>query len=206
MHSEVEALLRVVPADHGADERVDWTLVERELGIGLPADYKSFMAVYGAGSLGDLAIFPPLPVDYPQWDPGSVSEQTGRLRELWAVEGGIPGVAEDPDCVLAWGAGCNANEVGWLMSGSDPAMWPTVVWRRHSTPRLAVFDCGMVAFIRRMLLAQFDECPFSDLTLWGRPAAFVHWAEEQRRWLAGLDPETGEPDPVVADFLQWPRP
>ncbi|KAF5995920.1 hypothetical protein BOG92_033020 [Streptomyces sp. WAC00263] len=34
----------------------------------------------------------------------------------------------------------------------------------------------------------------------------VHWREAQRRRLAGLNPETGEPDPVVQDFLRWPAP
>jgi hypothetical protein len=44
------------------------------------------------------------------------------------------------------------------------------------------------------------------VALWGVTAPFVHWREQQRRWLAGLDPETGDPDPYVQDFLQWPAP
>jgi hypothetical protein len=205
-HPAVEALLRIVPADHGADEQLDWSTVEGTLGAKLPSDYKSFMATYGGGDIGELVVLLPLPVDYPQWDPGSISEHSETLRGIWDDEGGVPGVSLGADAVLAWGTGCNANEMGWLMAGADPDHWPVVVWRRHGQPRWAMFDCGMVEFVRRMMLAEFDECPLSDKSLWGRVEPFVNWREQQHRYLAGLDPMTGEPDPVIQGFLEWPKP
>lgn len=102
--------------------------------------------------------------------------------------------------VLPWGTGCNANEMGWLMTDADPDQWPVVAWRRHMSygdSHWALFDCGMVQFLTRMMLAEFDECPLGDASLWGRPAPFVSWREQRRRLVAGLDPLTGEPDPYA---------
>jgi hypothetical protein len=208
VHSSVRELLQIMPADHGADEQLDWAMVEESLGVRLPSDYKSFMAVYGAGSIGDdgLGVLAPLPVDYPQWDPESIQDYTPTMRDIWEFEGGVPGVSLGSEAVLAWGVGANANDLGWLMSDPDPDNWPVIAARRHGTPYWAMFDCGMVDFIRRLMLGEFDECPLSDASLWRRPSPFVHWREEQRRWLAGLNPATGEPDPIIQDFLKWPKP
>lgn len=202
-------LLSLVPSVHGADEEVDWRAVHEALGVRLPSDYTAFMSVYGAGGLGDLDILGPLPVKGLQWDPGNILEIAPEFRDLWNSEGGVPGIVADGGSVLPWGSGCNANELGWLMLDPDPEKWPVVVWRRqisYGDSRWKLFDCGMVDFLVRMMCARFDECPLGDASLWGRTAPFVHWREKQRRWLAGLDPETGEPDPIIQDFLQWPAP
>ncbi|WP_240529691.1 hypothetical protein [Streptomyces mangrovisoli] len=167
------------------------------------------MSVYGAGGLGDLGILGPLPVEFLQWDPGSILDGLPEFRERWADEGGVPGVDAGGTSVMPWGSGCNANELGWLMRGDDPDDWPVVVWRRQISwgdSHWKLFECGMVDFLVRMMRAEFDDCPLGDASLWGRTAPFVHWREKQRRWLAGLNPETGEPDPVIQDFLQWPAP
>jgi len=37
-------------------------------------------------------------------------------------------------------------------------------------------------------------------------AIFKTFLEQQHRYLAGLDPMTGEPDPVIQGFLEWPKP
>lgn len=70
-----------------------------------------------------------------------------------------------------------------------------VVWRRHGDPHWALFDCGMTDFLRRLMTAEFDACPLSDLSLSGRVGTFVHHEEQERRFHAGLDPVSGEPDP-----------
>jgi hypothetical protein len=197
-----------MPADHGVDEQLDWPTVEETLGVRLPSDYKSFMATYGGGDIGDegMTILLPLPVDYLQWDPGNISDYTPDLRYISEIGGGVPGVSLGSDAVLAWGIHTYANDLGWLMSGLDPDAWPVVAYRRHGNPYWAMFDCGMVEFIRRLMSAEFDECPLSDLSLWGRPGPFVHWREQQHRWQKGLNPATGEPDPIIQDFLRWPKP
>ena len=86
------------------------------------------------------------------------------------------------------------------MTDADPDKWPVVAWRRQITygdSPWAIFDCGMVVFLTRMMLAEFDACPLGDASLWGRPAPFVSWREQRRRMVAGLDPLTGEPDPYA---------
>ncbi|GAA4761343.1 hypothetical protein GCM10023329_03300 [Streptomyces sanyensis] len=207
--NSLQALLSLVPPQHGADEHVDWLAAEQVLGTRLPSDYRAFMSVYGAGDIGELGILGPVPVDYLQWDPGSMLDSKSTFQDLWDREGGVPGITAASSAVLPWGSGCNANELGWLMLDPDPNKWPVVAWRRQircGSSRWALFDCGMVDFLVKMMRAEFDVCPLGDASLWGTTAPFVHWREQQRRWLVGLDPETGEPDPLVQDFLQWPAP
>ncbi|MFD5393545.1 hypothetical protein ACFWJW_04860 [Streptomyces sp. NPDC127097] len=151
-----------------------------------------------AGTAELLSILSPLPTGDGRQT--SISDLTADLRHLWDMDGGVPGIALDADRVLPWGSGCNANELGWLMTGSDPDLWPVVVWRRHGSPHWALFECGMAEFLRRLMTAEFDECPLSDLSLWGRVGTFVHVREQERRFHAGLDPLTGEPDPYANMF------
>jgi hypothetical protein len=203
VHPDVEALLKLVPADHRGEEQIDWVSAEAALGTKLPSDYMSLLDTYGVGDIGQLIIMPPTPVDVPNMESLHIGAARGQLCTLWEEDGGVPGVSAGANAVLPWGSGCNANEMGWLMTGADPGGWPVVVWRRHfssdSAP-WALFECGMVKFLTRMMLAQFDECPLGDASLWGRPAPFVSWRERRRRLVAGLDPLTGEPDPYAAMF------
>ncbi|MGP8304491.1 SMI1/KNR4 family protein [Streptomyces inhibens] len=155
--ADTEALLRIMPNDYGADERVDWAAAEAQLGTSLPEDYRAFMAVYGGGSIDELGILSPIPTG-DGWQT-SISDLTTGLRNLWDTDGGVPGIALGADRVLPWGSGCNANELGWLMTGSAPDLWPVVVWRRHESPHWALFECGMAEFLRRLMTAEFDECP-----------------------------------------------
>lgn len=183
----LQALLSLVSPDHGADEQVDWPVTEEALGIRFPSDYKAFMSTYGAGDLGELGVLAPLPVEYPQWDPGNVQDCTRQFRDLWDMDGGVPGISADSSTVLPWGSGCNANEMGWLMLDPDPDEWPVVAWRRqigYGDSRWALFDCGMVDFLVKMMRAEFDECPLGDASLWGKSAPFMHWREQQRCWLS----------------------
>ncbi|MGW6055466.1 SMI1/KNR4 family protein [Streptomyces sp. NPDC055189] len=194
----VEALQQTLPSDWGADEQVDWAAAEAQLGASLPSDYRDFMAIYGGGCIDDLIVLPPLPTGN-GWGASIAGHAVG-FHELWATEGGAPGVELGADRVLPWGSGGNANELGWLMAGPNPDQWPVIVWRRHDDPRWALIDCGMAEFLRRLMAAEFDECPLSDLSLWGRVGTFVHHEEQERRFHAGLDPMAGEPNPYADMF------
>jgi hypothetical protein len=55
----------------------------------------------------------PAPVDYLQWDPGSILDSKPSFQDLWDREGGVPGITADSSAVLPWGSGCNANELAW---------------------------------------------------------------------------------------------
>jgi hypothetical protein len=38
------------------------------------------------------------------------------------MEGGVSRIELGADRVLPWPSGCNANELGWLMTGPDPGL------------------------------------------------------------------------------------
>ncbi|GGR53966.1 hypothetical protein [Streptomyces roseolus] len=202
-HPDVAALLDLVPAEFAGGERIDWDAAEDALGTALPGDYKALLDTYGVGDIGDLVILPPLPGDVRGWEGCHIGARTEELRGLWAEDAGVPGVASGADAVLPWGTGMNANEMGWLMNGPDPDEWPVVAWRRHHAwgeSPWALFDRTMVQFLTRMMLGRFDACPLGDASLWKRTGAFVSRREQERRFRAGLDPFTGEPDPYARMF------
>ncbi|NKY84502.1 SMI1/KNR4 family protein [Nocardia veterana] len=203
VHPDVAVLLDLVPADFAGGERLDWTAAEALLGTRLPRDYKALLDTYGVGDIGELVILPPLPSDVPRREGTHIGSHTAGLRRLWDSDGGVPGVTLGADAVLPWGSGMNANEMAWLMNDPEPDNWPVVAWRRHVSwgeSPWALFECGMVQFITRMMLGQFESCPLSDASLWNRTDTFVSWREQHRRLLAGLDPQTGEPDPYADMF------
>ncbi|WP_228976588.1 SMI1/KNR4 family protein [Streptomyces sp. DH12] len=194
----VAALARLMPSDHGADEQVDWAAAEARWGVRFPADYRDFMARYGGGSVnGEAVVLLPLPRRGVRWQPGDLAEETANVRLAWRAEGGRDALDVDPEHLLAWGVTAGPDILCWLTADPDPDRWPVVVCGRHTSPTFSVHPYGMAAFLHRLLADEFDDPPVS-LVFWdGTPARFVHWREEQRRYLAGLDPLTGEPDPYA---------
>ncbi|MFE9258911.1 SMI1/KNR4 family protein [Streptomyces sp. NPDC006879] len=198
---QVTALERVMPAVHGADERIDWAAVEAAWSTPFPSDYKAFMSLFGAGTInGEASVLLPLPKPGLQWEPASMAEETLTVRAAWASEGGAALFGTEAESVLAWGVTAGPDILCWLTADPDPERWPVLVYGRHTSAALAVHPFGMAEFLRRLFLDEFDECPVS-LDFWdGAPPNFVHWLEAQRRWLAGRNPETGEPDPYAGEF------
>ncbi|WP_431676676.1 hypothetical protein [Kitasatospora sp. KL5] len=114
----------------------------------------------------------------------------------WAARRGLD---IGPDAILAWGVTSGADIFCWYTADPDPDRWPVLVCGRHTRDGFTLYACGMAEFLRRVLLDEFEEYPLSIDVRGGEPT-FVHWLEQQRRWKAGLDPHTGEPDPF-ADML-----
>jgi hypothetical protein len=92
VHPDVEALLRLVPADHRGEERIDWASAEAALGTQLPSDYISLLDTYGVGDIGELVILPPIPTDVPTMESLHIGTTRDHLRQLWEEYGGVPGV------------------------------------------------------------------------------------------------------------------
>jgi hypothetical protein len=172
------------------------------LGTRLPADYRAFISVYGGGCIGhDLNVLLPRPAPGPQWEDAGLTDETANLRLTWRIAIDRAGLDLDEDALLSWGVGSSDPDLlGWVTSDPDPQRWPVLVCPRHvlyGEPSWQLYDCGMVTFLLRLLRAELARCPLSGTALWGYPAPFVHWREQQRRFQAGLDPITGEPDPYA---------
>jgi hypothetical protein len=188
------ALAQVLPPDLGTDEQINWAAAEARWGTRFPRDYMAFMSVYGGGSIGEeIGILMPLPKEYVQWDPGTFQEETANARLTWEMLGGQESLEIVPDDILAWGVTAGADILCWLTTDPDPDRWPVLVCGRHTREDFTLFPFGMVEFLRKLLLRALDPYPIS-IGLGDSPR-FVHWLEEQRRFKAGLDPYTGEPDP-----------
>ncbi|MFJ8694896.1 SMI1/KNR4 family protein [Streptomyces roseolilacinus] len=194
----VAALTRLMPPVHGADEQVDWAAAEARWGVRFPTDYRDFMARYGGGSInGEAVVLLPLPREGLRWPPADLAEETANVRHAWRTEGGRDALDVDPEHLLAWGVTAGPDILCWLTSDADPDRWPVVVRGRHTSPTFTVHPCGMAEFLHRLLADEYDDPPVS-LVFWdGAPVRFVHWREEQRRYLEGLDPVTGDPDPYA---------
>ncbi|MEV6651210.1 SMI1/KNR4 family protein [Streptomyces sp. NPDC051219] len=194
----VRALAELMPPVHGADEQVDWAAAEAVWNTRFPADYMAFMAAYGGGGInGEAGVLLPLPQQGPQWEPGCIASETANARYAWETDGGRSSLGIDPDAILAWGVTAGPDILCWLTTDEDPDRWPVLVVGRHTSSRFTVHPYGMTEFLCKLFLDNFEECPVS-LVFWdGAPPRFVHWREEQRRWQAGLNPDTGEPDPYA---------
>jgi hypothetical protein len=200
--ADLRALIRLMPPPTGAGDEVDWAAVEVELGTPLPADYRAFISVYGGGCIGrDLNVLLPRPAPGPQWEEPGLAAETANLRLNWRHEIDRAGLDLNENDLLSWGVGSMESDLlGWVTSDPDPERWPVLARPRHvnyGEPTWQLYDCGMIAFLVRLLRAQLVRCPLSGTALWGRPATFVDWREQQRRFQAGLDPITGESDPYA---------
>lgn len=183
----IASLVRILPPDEGTDEEVDWPAAEARWSTRFPRDYVAFMSVYGAGSLmDDVGILMPLPKEYIQWDPGTFEEETENARYTWKELDGQEGLDIDPEHILAWGVTAGADILCWLTTDPDPDRWPVLVCGRHTDDDFTLFACGMVEFLRKLLLDEHDPYPLS-IDLRGAPPRYVHWLEEQRRWKAASD-------------------
>ncbi|MFE1337444.1 hypothetical protein ACFW6K_07200 [Streptomyces sp. NPDC058733] len=108
----------------------------------------------------------------------------------WEMLGGQEGLDIDPDHILAWGVTNGPDILCWLTTDPDPDNWPVLVCGRHTDEPFTLFPCGMVEFLRKLLLD--EQAPLS-IDVRGASPRYVHWLEQQKRWKAGLDPYSGEP-------------
>ncbi|MFJ6526947.1 SMI1/KNR4 family protein [Streptomyces longwoodensis] len=198
--SWLDEVLRIMPAHPGAGDSVDWHVVETSWGTRFPNDYKEFTAAYGDGAIDDyLALMAPEIYTGPGGEPSyaGMQQESANAEDVWRTA--KPEAAEAPR-LITWGVDSSADILCWLATDSDPNKWPVLVWSRGDA-RWAEYACGMLEFLCRVLRAEFDACPLSDLSLWGAASPrFLHTVEEQRLRKAGIDPWTGEPDPFAGMF------
>ncbi|SCK09835.1 hypothetical protein YUYDRAFT_00690 [Streptomyces sp. ScaeMP-e48] len=170
----------------------------RSWGTDFPTDYVAFMSAYGVGGISD-AFEVIHPDEFGVRDSGGMAGETANARAVWPAEfmpTEGPSPAKSP--VIAWGVTVGSDVVCWLTRGENPDQWPVVVVSRDGFSRWTSYECGMAEFLRRVFSGELEACPFSDATLWGTGVQkFVHWKEELRLLESGVDPWTGEPDPLA---------
>lgn len=194
-------LERVTPL-YEASDTVDWDAVQVEYGVDFPADYKEFVARFGAGSLEE-GIY----VSVPRIGQPAAALTVGRLPADALHEGGMltwrdSSRSDRPSLqdMLVWGETSGADVLCWVTDGPDPDAWPIAVWARQGGG-WDLYDCGMVGFLVKVLADEFPVFPLSDASLKGRASArFLNFEAENRLRDEGVDPWTGEPDPQMWDF------
>lgn len=157
----IAALHDVLPPPAGGGSIIDWESVERRFGWSFPSDYRSFIALYGKGAIGDsLNIDSPPFADYPFDD-----------HLLFDVE---PRASSN---FLLWGTNEGADDFLWNCGDPDPDRWTVRVETRSRGP--FDFDMGMVEFIVRLL--REDITVPLDARPAGPPFTYESWRENYRR-------------------------
>jgi len=117
---------------HEPPDAEGWPAVERELGCGLPRDYKELIAAYGSGWFGGfLAVFNPAAQGAALRIQGGGMDQLALLRENRELDPDEPmpyGIYPEVDGLLTWGTTINGDSGYWLTRPrEDPDAWTTVV-------------------------------------------------------------------------------
>ncbi|WP_190132388.1 SMI1/KNR4 family protein [Streptomyces mashuensis] len=199
----MNALLTLVAPGCGAGEVIDWGAVSAAWGTRFPDDYVDFMGVYGEGVMSEhLYILHPLSTAGDATH-CQMRQETATACAVAARLGDVAGLPKgSPYPLIAWGVTTGPDILCWVTEDSDPNSWPVAVFGRHTEAPVALYDCGMVEFLRSLLHGAFPVCPVSGAELWGRrDVKFLHWREQKRLWAAGVNPWTGEPDPYADE--EW---
>ncbi|MFG2089159.1 MULTISPECIES: SMI1/KNR4 family protein [unclassified Spirillospora] len=183
----IAALTKILPSDLGADEEIDWSAAEVQWGTRFPRDYMAFMSIYGAGSFGAAdgrggggVVLMPLPKESIYLDDETFEEETHNARDAWEMLGGQEGLDIDPNHILAWGVTSGPDILCWLTTDPDPDQWPVLVCGRHTDEDFTLFPCGMVEFLRMLILDEHDPYPLS-IDLRDVSLRYVHRLERQKR-------------------------
>ncbi|WP_160169777.1 SMI1/KNR4 family protein [Amycolatopsis rifamycinica] len=108
---------------------VDWAAVERQLGVGLPADYKAFADAYPALFINEyLRVCHPSCSDAQRNLLLDAQVRTRSLRELTAEfpEMHVYPVYPAPGGLLCWGNNTSREQCYWLTEG-HPDDWRVVI-------------------------------------------------------------------------------
>ncbi|MEU8888094.1 SMI1/KNR4 family protein [Streptomyces sp. NPDC048442] len=128
MTNALTRLLEIAPAP-SEPRRKDWSAVESRLGVGLPADYKEFIQVYGGSDWDDYlyVLEPDCPnkhYDLIKW----AGFQPDALEGLWEVEKKPAELEVEGSRVLPWATTDNGECLYWLIRpGLEPDRWTVMV-------------------------------------------------------------------------------
>ncbi|MFJ7023575.1 MULTISPECIES: hypothetical protein [unclassified Streptomyces] len=165
----------------------DWTAIGRAWNTQFPSDFKSFLSIYGSGTIeGYLHVMAPEIVGGEAG--GSMDFVTDDARGTWEVADHPPGLHASQEDILAWGYTTTADFLCWLTSESDPDRWPVLVYSR-GLDAWSVTNCGMAEYLRMNFLREFPENPLNGVEIWGnRNPRFLSYGEQERIEKSGGDP------------------
>ena len=124
VHPAVARLVELMPPPAGRVVRIEWDAVAVRWGTRMPADYREFMDIYGAGTVSESfnivwPLVPPRSGDHTDDLAGNTEVgrylQDGGPEEQVRVEGWI-----------AWAYDVSANRLYWDTSSGDPDQWTVV--------------------------------------------------------------------------------
>jgi SUKH superfamily protein len=156
----IEQLLAVLTPPRNLFENTGapWPIIEEEVGLRLPDDYKSFIMTYGSGRISRfLWVLNPFSANRNINLMSQVEKRLQSLRtlnrdfgercpySLFPVKGGLlPCAITD-----------NGDVVYWITDG-QPSYWRIVVNEARG-PRYELFEDGLVSFLVR-LLTRMENC------------------------------------------------
>lgn len=175
MKVQLTDLARIVPPPVGPPEvDRDWTAIERRLGP-LPADYKGFIDVYGAGRFwgGELGIAPPewIAAARDQASQGTIEflqDEALRRSDFIPVagRGSLDEIyGSHADGYLVFGVSACGQSLLWRTTAVDPDCWPAIATNGAGID----YDAdGMVSYLVDLLggtaaSAAFDEDWLQDV-------------------------------------------
>ncbi|MEU0716952.1 SMI1/KNR4 family protein [Streptomyces lavendulocolor] len=141
---------------------VDWSAIEGELGVPLPADYKELCEAFGGGTFSDSVSFlgrdEGISFDFlAQWRVALSVDRDSTLGYVSAVD---PYAIYAPGGkgVVTWGSTEWADEYCWLIDAERPGDYP-VLARSHDGNPWHWYDMSTSEFLYRVL-ADADFQPF----------------------------------------------
>jgi hypothetical protein len=168
----------------------DWSAIEGDLGLRLPADYKLLAESFPEGWFREF-VRVWLPDGRGRWLSEYASGQLKSMREFRAAGGGVFPYPLFPEAggVLPWGGILSPGAAFWLTGPGDPEDWPVVVateeceyWDR--------FDGPVCEFLIEVAAGRYDASGFTE----GAPL------EDRQRGERQIDLASRpvfEPDPSV---------
>lgn len=127
---------------------VDIQVIDRLLGVHLPADYREFILSYPAIEIDNFLRVPSPVVGDEEEFCDEIQEELEIMRDLYEAGDGLTGgYAPFPvaNGLLPWGTSLSGDTFYWRVTGPDGDQWPVVVGGRNGD----WWECegGMIAFL-----------------------------------------------------------
>ena len=152
--------MRVMRAPRSGGEEVDWALLETQLGFAFPSDYRSFMDLYGGGTIDDTLYLPGLGGDGSGWrqEQLNVVEQLCYEDPATGHETPLPYPGRfEVGTLVFWGISPSSDICCWYASGPDSNSWPVVIYRNRKSPEWFRHDGGFADLINSVLVGRIEN-------------------------------------------------